>query len=222
MSKPLAYSYSLLNAFETCPRQCKEVRIDKNFKEPETEYLKWGNHVHKCLEERIGKRVALPENVQYLEPLCQYLESIPGERYVELPMGIDSSFNPVDFFDPKVWFRGKGDLLHIDPCGTSGTIYDYKTGKPVKDSVQLMDMALLTFIHYPKIQKLTASFIFVKFGDIASEQYTRDDIPRLKASLLERSAAIEKAISTNTFYPKPSGLCKRHCVVTTCEYNGRR
>lgn len=222
MKKPLAYSYSLFNAFETCPRQCNEVRILKNFVEPETEYLRWGNYVHKCLEDRIGKRVALPENAVHLEPLCQYLESMPGDRFVELAMGITQDFEPVDFFDKSVWFRGKADLLHVNPCGTMGTVYDYKTGKPNKDSVQLADMALLTFLHYPKIETLDAAFVFLKFDDVATKRYTRDNLSVLIESLFERSSALKKALDTNTFYPRPGGLCKRHCVVTTCEYNGRK
>jgi hypothetical protein len=222
MKKPLAYSYSLFNAFETCPRQCNEVRVLKNFVEPETEYSRWGNYVHKCMEDRVGKRAALPENVRHLESLAAYLESLPGTNYVELALGIDEDFAPVDFFAKNVWFRGKVDLLHKEPCQTIGTAYDYKTGKPVKDSVQLMDMALLSFIHYPELETIKAVFVFLKFDDVATEVFKRSDMPHMMDSLMQRTKAFKKAFDSNTWYPRPSGLCKRHCVVTTCEYNGRR
>lgn len=222
MKKPLSYSYSLLSAFETCPRQCNEVRIQKNFVEPETEYLRWGNYVHKCLEDRIGKRADLPDNVKHLESLAVYLESQPGNKHVELALGITESLDPVEFFDKNVWFRGKIDLLNINDNGKVGTVYDYKTGKPIKDSVQLMDMALLTFVHYPTIEELDAAFIFLKYDDVILEKYTRDHIPQMVTSLVDRVTGLKRAVDSNTFYPRPSGLCKKHCVVTTCEYNGRR
>jgi hypothetical protein len=32
---------------------------------------------------------------------------------------------------------------------------------------------------------------------------------------------MQKAVRTNNFPPRPSGLCKRHCAVTGCQYYGK-
>lgn len=213
-------SHSLLAAYETCPRQCYEIRIAKNFVEPESQHIIWGNYVHKCLEERVGKSVPLPENTAHLEPLATYLCSLSGARYCELKLAIDDKGSSVEFFDKRAWFRGVADLLIVD--GSRGSVYDYKTGKPVKDDNQLAAMALLTFAKYPQIEELVAAFLYLKYDDAVDTYFTRDQIPQLLESIRSRGSNILHSVETGTWYPKPSGLCKNHCAVVTCEYNGRR
>ena len=45
MSKPFAWSYSALGAFETCPHRYMVTRVTKAITEPQTEATLWGNRV---------------------------------------------------------------------------------------------------------------------------------------------------------------------------------
>ena len=60
MSKPLAWSYSLLQAFETCPRRFKLTRITKEVQEPQSEAMLHGNEVHKSLELAVPQTLLTP------------------------------------------------------------------------------------------------------------------------------------------------------------------
>ena len=50
-----------------------------------------------------------------------------SRSFVEIPVGIDKDFQPVDFFAKDVFFRGKIDFLMLTPKG-SAAIIDAKTG----------------------------------------------------------------------------------------------
>lgn len=212
-------SYSLLNSYDVCPRQCYEVRIAKNFTEPESQHIIWGNHVHKSLELRVGKGDPLPQNVAHLEPLADFLCNLSGTKHCELKLAIDKAGNSVDFFASNAWFRGVADLLIVD--GKLGSVYDYKTGKPVKDNKQLAAMALLTFANFPEIEEIVAAFLFLAYDDAAEARYRRSDFSNLLEQIRNTEKPFVDSFLNEKWYPKPSGLCKRHCPVTTCEYNGR-
>ena len=47
--------------------------------------------------------------------------------FTEVPVGIDYNFNPINFFDKDVFFRGKIDYLLLHPMGDAAII-DAKTG----------------------------------------------------------------------------------------------
>ena len=47
--------------------------------------------------------------------------------FIEIPVGIDKEFQPVDFFSKDVFFRGKIDYLMLTPNGAAAII-DTKTG----------------------------------------------------------------------------------------------
>ena len=125
-------------------------------------------------------------------------------------------FGPTQYFAPNVWYRGIGDVVKI--AGTRGTILDWKTGAIKVDSVQLMLMAQCLFSHFPQIQRVHTGYIWLKEDATTVEVYDRRDMASSWVGLLDRVAQLEHAAATQSYPPKPSGLCIRHCPVESCPH----
>ena len=124
MTKPIAWSYSALNAFETCPRQFYEVRVVKNYKDEMGEEAKWGDYVHKCLDKRIGEGKRLPDALQKYEKYAQRFDNAPGTVYSERKIALTQDLEPVSFFDKRVWVRGIIDVSVLNK--QRGAAWDWK------------------------------------------------------------------------------------------------
>ena len=82
--KTIAWSYTALTAYETCPRQFYRTRVKKDVVSEMGEEAKWGDMVHKKLEARLKDGVALPPELAKYEPLVAKLDAAPGETLTEL------------------------------------------------------------------------------------------------------------------------------------------
>jgi hypothetical protein len=215
MTVALTHSFSSIKMFENCPLQYYEVRIAKNFQNLGGEATKWGERVHKHLEERLKDGTELPPESASSEPICQAMEKLAagGELLVEQEATLDQSLQPTEWWGKNAWLRSKLDVLAIK--GAWAAVFDWKTGKRRPDFSQLELFALQTFVHFPKVNTVHSKFLWIKEGKSDSEVYTRDKMPVLWEKLLTRIKRIEKAAETNTWPAKPSGLCP-WCPVLTC------
>lgn len=218
-AKEWAWSYSKLKNFETCPRRHKAIDLDKAFKEEESDELMWGNQVHKFLADYISKDTPLPV---HMRPDLQYYadmgKRVQGERYVEQKYAITKDFTQTGYFNKDVWFRGIADVVGIR--GPVAIVLDWKTGKIVEDSVQLTLTAACIFAHFPEVQAVRTEFVWIKHQASTRVNIMRSGMPAFWAGLLPRVHVMKHAVDTNNFPPKPSGLCRRWCVVSSCEHHG--
>jgi hypothetical protein len=217
-AKPFAWSYSKLKNYETCPKRHWHIDIQKDIKEEEGESLMWGNQVHKALADRCSKGVELPKAMQAYEPWAARVVTGQGTILVEQKLAITEEFGPCSFFDRSAWFRGVGDVIKI--VGPVALIVDWKTGRIVEDSVQLALMAQCVFAHYPDVQAVRSEFIWLKEDANTTEKFRRDDMPKLWAGLYPRYLQMKNAHDTQTYAPKPGGLCRRFCPVKHCPHHG--
>ena len=99
---------------------------------------------------------------------------------------------------------------------------DYKTGKSAKyaDTGQLELMALAIFKHFPQVRKVKAGLLFVIAKQFVKDNYNLDAAPTLWQKWLRDHDRMRFAYQTNVWNPRPSGLCKKHCVVVECPHNG--
>jgi hypothetical protein len=112
---------------------------------------------------------------------------------------------------------GIADLLIIN--GNHARIVDYKTGSErYPDPDQLKLMALLTFSHYPEIEKIDAALFFVVHDVIVDESYTRDQIAELWGVFYPHLERLKMSFEKNTWPENPTALC-RFCPVVTCKFN---
>lgn len=219
-----AWSYSALQLFETCPRKFEALRIKPvKFKEAETDALREGNFIHKQFEEYIkaGGQFALPEEVKKYRPLLDACMKYPGEKYPEYQVALTTSLKQTGFFAKDVWTRGKLDLLIIND--DEATVLDWKTGKPKADYAQPKIFALYVMALFPHVTKVKSGFVWVNGGTtkpVDVSTYSRADQGLMWGEFLPRIKMYEDAHVKSEWPCKPSGLCKAHCPVITCEHNG--
>jgi hypothetical protein len=189
--------------------------------EKETEAMLYGTLFHTAAEEYIRDDTPLPEKFRFAEKSLNNLKDRPGEKLCEYKFGLTENLEPCGFFDDDVWFRGIADLIILD--GDTARVVDYKTGKSARyaDTGQLELMALATFKHFPEIKKVEAGLMFVIAESLVKDSYEVAAAPILWNKWLKDYARMEKALETNVWNPRPSGLCRMHCAVLECAHNGR-
>ena len=221
MNKPLAWSYSSLSAFETCPKRYYLTKVSKQVQEPQTEATIWGNKVHKALELRLAG-TPLPDTMQQFEPIAATVvaRAKGGKIGAEQKMALTKSFKPTTWFGKDVWVRGITDFT-IEK-GDKVFIGDWKTGKPTPESAQLKLTAAMTFAHKPYVNTVINSFVWLKTGGITHEVFQREDVPEIWQEFMPRIQRLEHAMEENKFPARPSGLCRAWCPVgkKLCEHCG--
>ncbi len=222
MSKAFAWSHSRLRAFETCPARHKAIDIDKLFAD-EGEAAAAGKATHTALEFACRDKVPLPPEEKRYQGVVDKVNALPGFKFYEQKLAINACFSPVTYFAPDVWLRVVVDLLVLDRYAdpTRGAAVDYKTGKPKADYDQLELNAAVLLATYPTMQTVELAYWWIAYGGgTMKKKVAREDLSAIWTKFMPRVRAYEKARADGVFYPKPSGLCKKHCPVDTCQYYG--
>jgi len=213
-TKPLPWTYSHLDAFETCPRKFYHLRVLRDVVEPPSEHIKWGNTVHKAFENYISFGTPLPDEMKNFGGIANSIKALPGAKKCELKLAIDRAFQPVSWWD--AWSRGISDLVIEQP--NKVLMLDYKTGKR-KPSEQLQLYALYAFAHYPQAKEVETAFVWLKDRRIDKEKFKREDVPELWKPLLIRAKRLENAYDSDKWPASPSGLCRGWCPCKgKCEF----
>lgn len=223
----VAWSFSVLDSFETCAWRHYLTKVSKEVKEPTSQEMDWGRQVHKALENRVKTGTPLPGNMAQWEPIgAKFYASAwkPGSTFeCERQMALDAKFQPTSWFGKQVWVRSITDITIIR--GRKAVVADYKTGKPKPESAQLKLTAAVTFHHHPEVEVIDNTFVWLKEGKISPpERFTRDDIPAIWQEFMPRVQRLEQALAENKWPKKPSGLCNNYCPVphAKCEFRGGR
>ncbi len=216
----VVWSFSYLNAYETCPRRFYLTKVAKSVVEPQGEALIHGNEVHKAMENAV-KGTPLPEKYKDYIPIVEAVKASPGIKHTELQFGLTKSFAPTGFFAKDVWVRGVLDFVSVN--GKSVTILDWKTGKPRPDSDQLKLFAAAARHLYPDATKIKTGYVWLGHGKMDTETFRPEDVPGIWQEFIPRVNRIEESFKSNKFLPNPSGLCKAWCPVprSLCEFSGK-
>jgi len=223
-SKPanvVPWSFSSLQAYETCPRRFKIIRLQKLITEPQSEAILWGNEVHKALElATLGTKALGPKFQQY-QPIVDRITSKPGKRLVEFKFGLTKSLQPTEFFGRDVWVRGVIDYGLLTP--KIGVALDWKTGKPKSDDDQLKLFAGVMLKTYPYLERVKTGYVWLAHNQVNTQDFTQEDVPGIWAEFAGRVHRMEKSLATDDFPPNPSGLCRAWCPVgrKLCDFCGK-
>jgi CRISPR/Cas system-associated exonuclease Cas4 (RecB family) len=214
------WSFSSLKEYVNCPRQYQELKVLKRFEKKATEQMLYGTVVHKACEDYVASGKPLDKNYLRFKPVLDELIAIPGTKYSEHEMALKADKTPCEFADPTRWVRGIVDLLIVD--GEQAYIIDYKTGSNrYPDPKQLKLMALMTFAHFPKVQKIKAGLLFVMHESFMDEEYTRHQIPKLWSYFSTDLERLNISYENDIWNPNPTPLCG-WCPVKSCEFHKER
>jgi hypothetical protein len=213
------WSFSSLKDFVNCPKQYQEIKVLKRFTKFPTEQMRYGTEVHKACEDYVGEGIPLAENYKRFQPVLDSLVAIPGTKYPEYRMALDKD-RQVSAYGKGYWVRGIVDLLIVD--GDHAFLVDYKTGSNrYPDPKQLKLMALMTFAHFPEVNKVKAGLLFVMHESFMDEEYTRDQIPKLWSYFENDLERLSLSYENDTWQANPTPLCG-WCPVRTCEFHKER
>lgn len=213
---PAPWSHSRLSSFENCPRSFYETTVAKTVTETKGEATIWGEVVHEHFENRLRDGVELPPDLEMHEPFMNYLDSLPGDPYVEEEIALNKALQPCGFFDDGVWYRGVIDYAKV--AGAHARVIDHKTGKHHTKFGQLKLFALHTFIAHPAVEEVRAEYYWTQTKTTNGMTVTRDQIPAIWREFMPALRQYAEAYQTDTWQPRQSGLCNGWCPVTQCEF----
>jgi hypothetical protein len=241
--KPFAWSYSKLKNFESCPKRHYHLDLVRDIVEPESDALQWGNHFHDAVANAIGtddnakrsprerlNEAPLPTPLARYHPLVQQFHnarSRGAQVFAEMSLAITRDFQSTEWFAKDAWYRAKVDVLVMTHDFQFAAATDWKTGKRLDDTPQLMLTAMATMIHYPAINAVRTEYVWVKefsesdpFRCADRKTFAREQIPDIWGNLAPRVKLLERAFVERQYPPKPGALCRRWCPVTVCPYHG--
>lgn len=214
-----AWSYSSIKTFDQCPKKYFHLKVAKDVKDEPGEAADYGTAVHLAAEEYIRDGKPIPEKFAYIRPVVERLAALPGDKLAELKLGVrkvPGGYEPCEFFDKDVWWRGIADLLVID--GHRAWCVDYKTGKSARyaDTKQLDLLAGAVFTHFPEVVKIKSSLIYVVSGELIPKTHVITEKSKYLSVFDPQLDRLEAAMEHGVWNAKSSALCP-WCPVTTCE-----
>ena len=215
-----AWSYSSIKTFEQCPKKYFHLKVAKDVKDEPGEAADYGTAVHLAAEEYIRDGKPIPEKFAFMRPVVERLASIPGEKHAELKLGVrkvPGGYEPCDFFDKSVWWRGIADLLIID--GHKAWCIDYKTGKSARyaDTKQLDLLAGAVFTHFPGVMTIKSSLLYVVSNELVKKRHVITERSQYLSVFDAQLDNLETAMENGVWNAKSGPLCG-WCPVVKCEH----
>lgn len=221
--KSWAWSYSKLKNYNTCPKRHYEIDLAKNYVDSGPG-LAEGNAAHDALAKACSRVASLPVHYSHWQKWVDKVHALQeGKLLVEQKYAINRDLEARKYFDKDVWFRAIGDVVWFDreTDPLIALILDWKTGKVLEDPPQLMLTALCLFAHYPTLRRVRSEFVWLKDECTTPEVFTKAEVGQSFMKLLPQVKALEKAHIEQSYPPKPNGLCKKYCMVTSCPFHGK-
>lgn len=213
------WSFSSLKQYINCPKQYQEVKVLKKYETIPTQQMLYGTDVHSALENYAKDGTALPHNYKRFASMVDPLLEIDGTRYIEHRMALDENKQPCSW-GKGYWVRGIVDFMVIE--GDTAFIVDYKTGSDkYPDLKQLRLMALMTFAHFPEVNRVKAGLMFILHNNFIPEEYVRDNMETLWTNFTPDLERMRLSYENDTWQMNPTPLCG-WCPVTTCEHHRSR
>lgn len=209
----MTQSPTSLQTFLTCPKQYHAKYVTKEVKFKQNAYAIFGDLVHKSIEDYLKDNTPLPSILEPMKPfLDKMLHCFVG---AETKLAVDKEGNAVDFFDKAAYQRCIVDAIVGNPDDYIICI-DWKTGKKRDAQTQHDFIKKCAKAKFPNA-KITTFFIYLFMGESDRQEYNGEPL----SSLGDKMNQLVGAYATDTFQPRPSGLCKKWCDVLSCPYNGK-
>jgi hypothetical protein len=234
MSLPFTPTYSSLSTFINCERAYQAFYVTKEAIKQDTPATLFGSLIHALAEEyaRYARIAAMPcsdyddpdRHFQYIKHIIDQYKPKSSQVYIEHELNISKEGQVLEWTDPNGLIRGRNDFICINDQGVA-ILIDWKTGKfkeQYYDPKQLQWNALLVFARFPEVQTLYFCYVYTGEGLQKKGKIERKDIPAISEQIAHWHHRLDHAYQTDSWTPKRSGLCKNHCEVLNCRFNGRR
>ena len=221
--KAVTWSHSSLKDFEGCARRYHEVKVLKKYPFTETKATLYGKELHKAIELYIKDNVPIPSTFAQYQNAVDAMLKKPGRKLAEYEMALTKMLTPCDWKSPDAWVRGIADILIVDEDTGRAYVGDWKSGSnryPDKD--QLVLMSLMVFAHFPKVQVVHSALLFLVKNSMEKDRILRVEAEGFWWKYRQRIARLESSFAHNVWNPNQTPLCKKHCPVISCEFNGDR
>ena len=217
----LSHSYSSLKMYENCPKRYYHQRVTKEVSDSGSDATRYGERVHRALEERLLDDNELSQETIQYEALCKSIARMKehpsfDQLLLEERMTVTDNFTPTGWWSDNAWLRSILDVLVL--FKDKAIVMDWKTGKRRPDFTQLEMFALQVFSHFPHIKRVTTSFVWLKDMKQDKRSYCRELSFEMQMDLNGRIDRIYQSLQNNDFPAKPSGLCRWCPCYEWCEY----
>ncbi len=217
----IRWSHSALKDYEGCARRYYEVKVLSKYPFQETDATRYGVEVHKAIEEYIKDGTPIPAAYAQFQPTVDALLKKPGRKLAEHEMALTKTLQPCDWKAKEAWVRGIADILIVNDDNLTAWVGDWKTGSnKYPDQDQLVLMSLMVFAHFPHIRKVNSALLFIVKNSMVKMQMLREQAEAAWWKYRERTARLEASYANNVWHPTQTPLCRRHCPVISCEFNG--
>ena len=226
-NKPFSWSHSALEAFATCPLQLRETRILKTVSD-RNRFNMAGTDDHKVFEDYCRDQKPLPERLKPFQPKLDSILALPGILKLELEMAVDEAWQPVGWFSKDAWARAKVDLNVACSDNQAVAQFDWKFGKYRKDTrFQQLDIGFMLFeaiarSHGVEYDSFFGALVWVNDGfAVEPHKRTAAELESARCDIMAKVERYREAYEKDDFPAKQNGLCKKHCPVVSCKFNGR-
>jgi CRISPR/Cas system-associated exonuclease Cas4 (RecB family) len=225
----IALSFSRLSDYEQCPLKFKQKYIDKSYPDDSNNpaFAK-GNALHKQMEDYVNWLRSTDRNpedkpimttvTQAAVPMVESLyDHCNGNLFPEKQLAVDQDWFPCDWYDKphKVKYRAIIDCMAF-VNSEELLVIDWKSGKvrPYEDgpTTQLKLTAVILFNLYPKIQRITSSYMFLEHKKTVKKTFHREDLEAMQTPFDEAHLIIN---TVEEFPHKKNQYCN-WCLSTDC------
>jgi len=215
MADFIAGSHSRIEAFKQCPKKFYHQSVAKGTEKVayvQSEEAKTGDTIHKLFDLNLKSNTPFPADYKRFEPLAEAVKQGPGLLFSEVQLTVDQRLSPCGSRDwDRAYIRMIVDVLKID--GATAWAGDWKTGKRNFDESQLALTAAGVFVHYPQVDTVATSYIWVgEQGIDEPKVYTRDQLDALWAEPLQWMNRIQEAKRTNSWPARPTKYGPPFCA----------
>ena len=212
-----------MSLYDKCPRRFYEEKVLKLHPFAESEAMRFGNAVHKAIEEYI-KGEPLATVAQPYKSTVDAVLSKGNVHYPEVKLAVTKDFKSTDFFAEDAYIRGVADIVVMNGSST-GYSYDWKTGsKKYASATQLDLMNVMLFSKFPEINTVKSALVFLTTPDVLFCANERSSSEKSIAMWLAKTDEIDTAIASGVVPEKPNNFCN-NCACD-CPYkeskNARR
>jgi hypothetical protein len=214
----LSHSYSAIKLYENCPLRYYRQRILKDVVDDGGEASRYGERVHEYLESRLKETTDLPQDIAHYEVLCQTVERLAngGELHIEKELVLTEELKPTGWWEPDAWLRSKLDVLVLR--GDTAYVMDWKTGRRNPDFFQLKLFAVQVLKHFPDVQHVKTSLVWLKQLQMDTEEYSREQSNEIWAEIMGKIRRIYSSLEHDKWPARPSGLCRFCPARHNCDF----